>query len=291
MGKADWRIATPQSAPQILPVTVNQYPAIKKKLVIESQKISERKIHPTTILIHRGETKPIVEHLTIRSKKITIPKVFPAPPLMTRDNAKFNISYINKQRGYIGAGANDFAEDNAHNIWIASGNTLIKYDGFHYYLYDKKTGLPDLEELTLLYDNKQRLWLASNKGVYYLKNDSIYYLTSKEINFSTIACTKVQQDSNDRIWISTKQNGAICMDDKTIKIYDVNCGLRSNHIYSTLVDKKGNIFLGADTGVYEIAPNKLRLFFSKNKFRTNSFPSLYEDADGIWVGGFLSGFF
>ena len=168
---------------------------------------------------------------------------------------------------------------------------MIEYDGYHYFLYNKKNGFPDLPNSSLLYDDEKRLWIASENGVYFLRHDSLFSLQSNEIDFSTIACFKVQTDAMKRVWLSTKKHGAICVDGSNIQIFDKRCGLFNEYVMAIHLDKKGNLFLAShDLGVIVIEPDKMSILFSTSKnMKWHSFLSFYEDEDGIWAGGFRCG--
>ncbi len=292
LGESSWIRNEKQESPEILPVVPHMYPIsriVKKNNTIRT--ISQEKIDPTTKVIHLGPVKPVFESIQYSVRKLGEPEIMPAPALLTRDNTAYNISYSDKQHGFAGTTTTDFAEDDAHHIWIASGNSLIRYDGYHYFIYNKKNGFPDMPNLSLLYDAQKRLWLASENGFYFLRNDSLFSMQSKEIDFSTIACFKVQKDAMQRIWLSTKKHGAICIEGSGIQIFDKRCGLTNEYVMATYLDKKGNLFLAShDTGVVVIEPDKMILLFSASKnMKWHSFLSFYEDEDGIWAGGFKSG--
>lgn len=293
IGNASWIKAPGQQPPDTLPVSITKYPVIREVSANNVRTITQRKTNAGTKVVHIGKTVPILQKIRFSGKKISAPEMVDAPPLLTRDNAAFNISYTDKQHGFAGSNTTDFAEDAEHQIWIASSAGLIRYDGYHYFLYSQKNGMPDLPDLSIVYDNQKRLWLASENGVYYIQHDSLFSLQCNEIDFSKIACRKVQIDSSSnaqKIWISTKKNGAICVDGSSVQIFDKRCGLPVEHIVATYLDKKGNLFLASFDGIIVITPDKILQLFAANKeIPTPVFLSFYEDEEGIWAGSFSSG--
>ena len=292
IGNQHWKKVEKQLGPTELLVTKHVFKINKTTTLNNSNTISRLKIDPKGILIHNGPTTPVKQSIKHIGKKLTAPIAIKASPLIIRDNAAFNISYSNKQNGFPGNFTYDFAEDDQHNMWIAADNGLYKYDGYNYYLYNKKNGVPIMSNASILFDQKKRLWIASDSGVYYIQNDSLFALRNENLDFAKVPSFKVQSDRFNHIWVSTKKNGAICIDESSIQIYDTRCGLLTNNITSTLIDKNGTIFLGAtDLGLYVIEANKMRLLFKDSKnMAVHSILSLYEDEDGVWAGGFLSGF-
>jgi two-component sensor histidine kinase/ligand-binding sensor domain-containing protein len=291
MGEARWVISSLNRQPETLPVTEKKYRMTKNVYLNNAKVISHLKIDPGTRLINNGPTIPATETLRFTGKKLTDPIAFDAPPLQTRDNAEFNISYTDKQHGFAGTNTTAFAEDNNHHIWIASDNGLYRYDGYHYYLYSPKNGVPTMPNCSLLYDNQHRLWMGSDAGVYYIQHDSIFSLQTEDLDFNKMPCFRVQSDYLNNIWFSTKKNGAICMNGSTIQIYDKRCGLPNNYTNAVHLTKGGDIYIGMrESGMVVISKDKMRWLFSDSKnMNTHTILSFYEDEDGIWAGDFLGG--
>ena len=291
LGEASWHKVANQQERVPLPVSVINYPI--KKITTQNKPVNifQHPINPGTVTLHNGPTTPVIQKISITGKKLSKPRVVEAPALQIRDNVSFNISYTDKKHGFAENNAMDFAEDDEHNIWISSEKGLTKYDGYHYYSYDQGPNVPDMSDCSLAYDKQKRLWWASDNGVYFIKNDSLFSIQSPEIDFSAIACKRVMVDAWQRVWITTKTNGAICIEGTTIKIYDKRCGLPGNYFETVYLDKKGNLFMACrDYGIVLIEPDKMRMFFSNTKtMNYHTFLSFYEDEDGIWAGSFLSG--
>ncbi len=291
LGDASWHKVPNQQERELLSVTPTKSPI--KKIITKKNPLTifQKKIDPGTIILHNGPTIPVIQKIRITAKKLQKPKVSQAPPLQTRDNISYNVTYTDKKHGFVGNNAMDFAEDEEHDIWIGSEKGLIRYDGYYYYLYDLKLDFVDMPDCSLAYDQQKRLWCASDNGVFFIKNDSLFSIQSSEINLSTIACKKVMIDPFQRVWIATKNNGAICIDGNTMKIYDKRCGLPGNYFESVFLDKKGNLFMACrDFGIVLIEPDKMRMFFSNTQnMKYHIFLSFYENEEGIWAGSFLSG--
>ncbi len=293
IGKASWRKISGQQESEPLAVTQKRLPITKVTNADQPASIFQKKIDPGTITLHQGPTLPVLQKLQITGVPLPAPIIIPAPLLQTRDRVSFNVSYTDKKHGYPANFAMDFAEDDAHNIWIASEKGPIRYDGFHYYLYEKKITSPDLLNGSLAFDNQKRLWVATENGAYFIKNDSLFTLQCPELNLSVIACKEILADNQHRVWIATKNNGVLCIEGSTLKIYDKRCGLPGNYIESVYLDTKGRLFTGCrDFGIVLIEPDKMRMFFSNTKnMKYPIFLSFYEDGEGIWAGSFLSGLF
>lgn len=291
LGNVSWRKVNGKKEPEPLAVQKQSFAVQKIKQPDTTIRLYSKKIDPGTVILRMGATIPVTNQIRISGKKLPPPKIIPAPPLQTRDNAIYNVTYTDKRHGFASNSAMDFAEDEEHAIWIGSEKGLIRYDGYHYYLYEKRNNFPDMQDCSLAYDQQKRLWWASDNGLFFIKNDSLFSIESPDIDFSTIACKRVLIDRLQRVWIPTKNNGVLCIDGSTVKIYDKRCGLPGNYVEAFHIDKKGNLYMACrNYGIVLVEPDKMRMFFSRNKtMKYSIFVSFYEDEEGIWAGSFLSG--
>ncbi|MFZ6025182.1 MAG: histidine kinase dimerization/phosphoacceptor domain -containing protein [Bacteroidota bacterium] len=293
LGQLSWQKVPGQKKPEALIYKTDNYPIKKITYTDNSDTFFSKKVNPGTILIKKGPTLPVSEGLKITGKKITAPQVIQAPPLQIRDEIGFNINYTDKKHGFPALNAYDFAEDDEHNIWITTEKGVLSYDGYFYHYYLQPDDMPGLDKSFVLFDHQQRLWVATNHGLYFFKNDSVFNIQHSSIDFSSVDCEEIIIDQFKRIWIPTKSYGAICIDGNTVKVYDKRCGLRNNFVEAMMVDKKGNLWLASrENGVVLIEPDQMRMFFSNTKSMSyHNFLSFYEDHNGVWAGSYLSGLF
>lgn len=294
LGKGSWQKVNDQKKPEILTFEKNVFNMNMVTQIDSQNTYLVRKVNPGTITLREGPTIPVSESLKIKGKKLASPQIIPAPPLQIRDNAEFNVNYTDKKHGFPALAAYDFAEDDEHNMWIATEKGVISYDGYNYRYYSRHTeNSIELTESSILFDHQKRLWVATNNGLYFFKNDSIFTIEHSTIDFSVIDCKEVILDAFNRIWIPTKSYGAICIDDKTIKVYDKRCGLPNNFVEAMYVDKKGTLFMASrENGIVVINQERMRALFNQRKdMRYNNFLSFMEDDKGIWAGSFQAGLF
>lgn len=293
IGNASWVKASAKGEPKILPVTQHKMWMNKTVYPNERNTFQQRKIDPETKILKTTPTVPVSGSVSFKAIPLPVPEISEAAPLLTRDNADFNVNYTDKQHGFIGTDSRDFAEDDAHNIWIASESGLIKYDGYHYYLYAQTKQFSGNEINSFLFDSQKRLWIATNKGLYYLQHDTLFILSSKEVDFQNLYCFKIQQDKQQRIWISSKQSGAICINQNKIQVYDTRCGLPNNYAFNTFIDKQNNIYIALwNSGIVIIQPDKMLNMFTKMNGPTIGISivrPIVEDEKGIWLGTYTNG--
>lgn len=290
-GEAKWKITSSLAVKEKIKTETLSFPLHKKIIPDTKFNLYKREIRSDEKLIHNGITKPVQENISFTGKKLPAPEIFTAPPLQTRDNAGFNVSYTNKQHGYPGTNSKGFAEDDQHNVWIASGDGLLKYDGYHYYLYHDNSVYEGIDEIGIAFDNQKRLWIASENGIYFIRNDSLFSIKSTTLNFADLNGRRITIDHLNRIWIATKENGALCIDNNKTLIYDQRCGLPDNYIQNIFLDKKGNIYMGSGlSGMIIIEPGRMISLFQKpDKNNWRVYLCFTEDEDGIWAGTYSDG--
>ncbi|BFG69729.1 hypothetical protein KACHI17_06100 [Sediminibacterium sp. KACHI17] len=288
IGSANWKLTNASPVKEKITTTPLSFPLQQRMVLNSERKIYKKNIPSERKLIHNGPTIPVIETLTFIGKKLPAPEIVNAPPLQIRDNAIYNLSYTNKEHGFAGTNSFTFAEDDKYNIWISSSNGLIKYDGHQYFLYAYPSPNIATTETSILIDHLKRLWLVSENGIYYIHNDSIFTLQSKTLEFSKINARKVTADKQHRIWIATKEKGVLCINNKTVSIYDKRAGLPDLYIINVFVDKKGDIYIGSGlSGIVIIQPDKMiSLFRHPEKLDWNGFLCFAENEDGIWAGLF-----
>lgn len=291
LGTAEWKITTPNAIPDYLPAITHQWKMTKTISQDTVPRLVSRKIDPGTEILSNKAFRPKTGSIRITGIKLVPFKTETAPPLLKRDNQEFNISYTDRLHGYIANFSYGMAEDKEHNIWIATEMGLVKYDGYHYQLFNHNSGFQVNPIVNVTYDNQYRLWVATDKGLYYIQHDSLFTLESKEIDLKNISCRNVKTDRLGRIWACTWENGAICIENKDLAIYDTSCGLPNNEVFTILLDKEGKLYLvSSESGVTIIEKSRvLRMFHHSKQMQKPILLSIEEDENGIWMGSFIAG--
>lgn len=160
----------------------------------------------------------------------------------------------------------EIMEDNHGNIWFGrDGYGACKYDGKSFTHYTKKEGLASNNVQVIKEDKHGNIWFGSR------------------------VAERDNPDTTGRIG----DGGLTCFDGKTfIQFPEVN-GLSKNEVYALCVDRKGNVWIGANRlGAYRYDGKGFTLFSKTD--RTDLMPygygiqSILEDKKGnLWLG--LSG--
>src|ERR1043165_47047 len=216
---------------------------------------------------------------------------------------KYSISN-NVQRNII--------EDHEHNIWIATESGVNKLDPgtgkFICYsnLKGNQSNTPYIA-WALHEDKEGNIWtgtwgnglqkLNPHTGVF----EGYYYDSTDVASLSNNMVISIVEDDNSRLWLATWGGGVCSFDMHTRKFHRYavdtsNNKVRSEAVYLTLKDSKGNIWVGSGNGLqrYRKATDDFELIDldPKRKFRfSKNIGALCEAKNGmLWIGT-LSGVF
>lgn len=199
-------------------------------------------------------------------------------------------------------GINCMAADNKGNILIGTlDDALLKYNGSSFKKIKIKQPHPLL--INSIIPDKDKTWLATSSGCYYLAGDSLVRIRGiDEITLSVLPAgngeiligsinglyTLSATDSAKRITdpllqnaeinclapyhkyilIGTAGDGLYCLERITGKIYkcDAKSGLSDNQVFSIYVDSKNKIWAGSGTGVQQVQFDETKKTFTVRKF-------------------------
>ncbi len=107
----------------------------------------------------------------------------------------------------------DIAQDDRGYLWIATGEGLCKFNGFHFKNYFTANGLTENFVSTLFKGRKGRLWMGHNQGgcTIFEKGNFIQLKTTKHFN-SVIRA--IRDDENGNTWLLSQHSGIIKVNPK-----------------------------------------------------------------------------
>lgn len=175
-----------------------------------------------------------------------------------------------------------FYEDTDGKLWIGCRN------GIYSYLNDKLTFE---EELTsqlddrivhgIYRDSQGKLWIGTfGKGIFIFSTQGKLLLNhQKENGFPSNAVNSLTVDSQERIWIATRE-GAILFPDFTkpesYQTFGEAEGLRNTQVRAIREDRDGNIWLSTNAEISRLNESQ-KMFYG------------YDHRDGIPMGDFMDG--
>lgn len=142
-------------------------------------------------------------------------------------------------------------EDKAGNIWFATWQGIIRYDGNSFTNLTNKEGLRGYRTFCILEDQKGIIWLGSiGAGVYRYDAKEAANGKSGFTNLTTedglvnndIQC--MYEDQKGNLWLGTR-NGLSCYDGHTFRNFTKEDGMPDTDMNSIVEDESGTLWLGA----------------------------------------------
>jgi ligand-binding sensor domain-containing protein len=152
---------------------------------------------------------------------------------------------ITQYNNSLFANVYDIEEDSKGNIFLATDNGVIKWDGNNYTLITTSNGLPDNEVTALFNDSKGRLWIGTyyGKTVTWIDSQGTHQLSF--FNGGAICeINDIWEDIKGNIWFATYDNGLIRYDGIIPTAYKVYNGFPENDIISVGGNNDGVVWFG-----------------------------------------------
>lgn len=170
--------------------------------------------------------------------------------------------------------------------YLLGGATgIYKFDGI-----DKvrELGLKGFIVYDILIDSQERVWLATNDGVYRWTGGSNFI--KQEFGVSDIYVNSLLEVNNKDIYLATSkgliqvENIAQGFSHQQTHLFDTRNGLPSDNILSLSKDALGNIIMGTTNGlVIKDVNNKLEVI--QDELSNTVVPAVFVDSRGfLWVG-------
>lgn len=187
----------------------------------------------------------------------------------------------------------EIVEDKAGNLWFATSEGLIKYDGGKFRTFSKKEGLPgDEEEIWgLTIDKNGLFWIGSVGGVCHFDGEKFlpFHLPDSIVEnakpmLSHKLVFKIIEDKNGTMWFATDGNGIFKYKNGKFAHLTTKNGLVDNNTADILEDSQGNIWIGTFYGGMSKFDGKTFTNFTRDGVIAGEETyNLYEDSQGhIW---------
>lgn len=178
-------------------------------------------------------------------------------------------------------------EDKNNQIWIATdedGVNLYKENGFIF--YDTDAGLNTNEVLSVHRDAKNTLWVGTTEGLQSYDGHT-FRNHSLPGEYHNQYIWNIEGLPNGNKLIGMPDSTLMEFDGQTYTNFSESYGLPKLYIYNLMVDSSDNLWIGSDTGLYEIDLERKEInhFSVEDGLADSSIFQIYEDDQGrIWVG-------
>ncbi len=176
-------------------------------------------------------------------------------------------------------------QDRKGNIWLATWEGIIRYDGNSFTNFTKKEGLKRFHVFSVLEDKNGNIWFGTiGAGVYRYDGKSFTNFSMKEgLAHNGVGC--IYEDNTGNIWFGTG-GGASRYDGKSFRNFTTKDGLTNDDINSIIEDKTGKFWFGTRGDACFYDGKTFTKFTNKEGAPFVNVRSIIEDKnDNIWLGG------
>ncbi len=196
------------------------------------------------------------------------------------------VGSLDNQPLLIGKAIYSLAEDGEGNVWIGTGEGLLRYDGakfFRQYLGANPSSLfaPSIAE-----DARGGVWVGLKGEILRIQRQEIVASYHQRDGIANADISSLLVDHRGRLWYGTSGSGGGIIDHGVITPFGSRNGLPSDEVESIKEDSKGRIWLVTPGGVvYQKESGFISLTPREFPYQNSRVTSLHEDRNGhIWFG-------
>lgn len=175
--------------------------------------------------------------------------------------------------------------------FLPSLNPKYKISQFVFKRWTMEDNLPSNSIRTITQTSDGYLWIGTNNGL--VRFDGVKFQTFNSENTSQFKYNQVNAllaGKDGELWIGTNSDGLLYYKQGKFKKYTSQNGLASNRIYSLIFNLRGQLLIGAESGV-NVFNNEKFTYLHKGK-QVTQVSALHLDGDGtVWIGSNVDGLF
>ena len=153
--------------------------------------------------------------------------------------------------------------------------------GYTSKIYDATNGLPTSDANYILGSRNGNIWIGGYSGI--IRYDGNVFERMPTNNGLTSG-RAFFEDSSQRIWVGTNDNGVVVIDGENIRQYTYRDGLPSSSIRHYAEDNEGNVFIATTTGLAFVKENGLLYQLSDSVLNKERILKLEADSSGRIFG-------
>ena len=175
-------------------------------------------------------------------------------------------------------------QDKNGNLWFASWEGIVRYDGKLFTNVTLKEGLRHFHVFAVLEDKAGNIWFGTIGGGVYRYDGQAFTLFTKTDGLAGNVVFCMMEDMFGNIWFGTG-DGASRYDGTTFTTFTAQDGLSSNTVNSMVQDKTGNIWMGTQHGLCRYDGTSFTNFTKEKGLPFYNVRSIIIDKIGnIWIG-------
>jgi ligand-binding sensor domain-containing protein len=205
------------------------------------------------------------------------------------DTVKSQSKFVTSQHG-PGSMVRAIMQDRDGNIWLASPEGIIRYDGKTFTNITSKQ--VSARFFSVLEDRKENYWFASiGAGVFYYDGELIQNFTTKD-GLASNQVTFIYEDKKGNTWFGTG-GGASRYDGKLFRNFKMNEQSQDSNVWakydndvnSIIEDKKGKFWFGTRGKAFTYDGKTFSVLTNDRKPFRNVRRIIEDKKGNIWLGG------
>ncbi len=163
---------------------------------------------------------------------------------------EFNLIEYNVGDGLSQSEVFSICEDRRGYLWLGTaGGGLNQFDGNEFKVYTKDDGMLSNSVSSILETRDGKLWLAyPSYGIGYFDGNKFTNYRGDRNNFRIGFNTRIVEDREGRLWISSRGGMVYQFKDEVFIPYDTSCGLMSNQCSGMELRNDGVLWVGQPNG-------------------------------------------
>ena len=176
-------------------------------------------------------------------------------------------------------------EDKNGDIWLATWEGILRYDGSTFTNFTNKAGLRRFHAFAVLEASQGDLWFATiGAGVYQYDGDTFTNFTTKD-GILNDRVTNLMEDRSGNIWIGS-EGGISRYDGENFTNFTREEGLPANDVNTIVEDRNGLFWIGTRGQACTWDGKAFTLITNDEGRSFSNVRCIIEDRDGnIWLGG------
>lgn len=173
------------------------------------------------------------------------------------------------------------------SVWLGtSGEGVFKFDGSRWSQCTGAQAPPGQFAIRLFRDRRGRIWaFFADAGIHVFengrwadKNAGVPNLQLPVVDFS--------EDMDGRIIVGLPGAGVMVLSDKSVSFIDLSAsGLPTDGLSCVLADREGNLWFGANNGLYRLSGSSVQIYDESGGLTNNTVWAVLQDRSGtFWFG-------
>lgn len=181
--------------------------------------------------------------------------------------------------GFPNASARVVYEDLEGTVWIGTdGAGLLFVQNDRLVPFQRNAELPSQVVRAIHQDRDGRLWLGTYGGLSYLQNGALHtYTVADGLVHSNVRT--IHETPDGTLWIGTYGGGLSRFEDGEFVNYTAETGLHNDAIYDILQDRRGDLWMSSNTGIFRVEMSDLESYASGSLDRIESLA--FNETDGM----------